>query len=146
MISDTHLQRSRRHRLWLTAAARRIRIIYYKTQETANINPFTAPACKISGLKDARTRLIANSIVSGSINTSTFNAMRFDEDLFTCQCEKRKQRGLSVSKFALIIGRFNDTVAVKGLTDRQRLESSGGSFGFQAERQFCPPQTVMIDS
>ena len=37
-------------------------------------------------------------------------------------------------------------MAVKGLTDRQRLESSGGSYRFQAERQFCPPQTVMIDS
>ena len=57
VISDTHQQRSRRHRLWLTAAARRSRIIYCNTQETANINPFTAPACKISGLKDARTRL-----------------------------------------------------------------------------------------
>ena len=42
------------------------------------INPFTDPACKISGLHDA------NSIFSGPI----FNAMRFDGNPLTCQYEK----------------------------------------------------------
>ena len=45
-----------------------------------NINPFTAPACKISGL--------ANSTFSGPI-TSIFNAMHFDENPFTCQGQKK---------------------------------------------------------
>ena len=45
------------------------------------INPFTAPACKISGLYDA------NSVFSGPV-TSIFNAMRFDGNPLTCQCEK----------------------------------------------------------
>ena len=40
------------------------------------INPFTAPAGNISGLKDARTRL------------QTGYAISFDENTFTCQCEK----------------------------------------------------------
>ena len=53
------------------------------------INPFTAPACKISGLKDARTRL-KNSIFSG-LRTNLlkkFSAMCFDENPFTSQCKK----------------------------------------------------------
>ena len=37
-----------------------------------NINPFTAPACKISGLKDARTRQ-QTLYFQESHNTSTFN-------------------------------------------------------------------------
>ena len=37
-----------------------------------------------------------------SYNTSTFNAMRFDENLFTCQCGREK-KGLRVSNFALFM-------------------------------------------
>ena len=48
------------------------------------INPFTA--CKISGLNDAWMRL-QTCIFSGPIK-SIFNAKRFDENSFTCQCEK----------------------------------------------------------
>ena len=55
-------------------------------------NPFTAPSCKLmSGLKDARSCLHANSRFSGPL-TSTFNAVRFDENPFTCQCEKETKR------------------------------------------------------
>ena len=51
------------------------------------VNPFTAPVCKMSGLKDHETVSPANSKFL-SCNTSTFNAMRLDEDPFTCQCKK----------------------------------------------------------
>ena len=51
------------------------------------VNPFTAPACTISGLNDARTRL-KKQYIFWSYNTYTFNAMRFDENPLTCQCEK----------------------------------------------------------
>ena len=49
------------------------------------INPFTAPACEIFGLKDARPRL-------RSYSTYTFSAKRFDEDPFTCQREKEDKK------------------------------------------------------
>ena len=50
-----------------------------------------------------------------SCNTSTFNAMCFDENPFTCQCEKEKKR-LKGFKFRTVIGRFqSDIMAVKGL-------------------------------
>ena len=63
------------------------------------INPFTAPACKISRLKDAWTCL-KNRTFSWSYHTSTFNAMRFDDNPFTHQYKKEK--GLRVSNFALL--------------------------------------------
>ena len=43
-----------------------------------------------------------NSISSGPLNTSTFNDMPFDENLFTCQCEKKtktKAEGFQISHF-----------------------------------------------
>ena len=65
------------------------------------INPFTAPACKISGLEDARTGL-QNSPFSGPI-ASALNAMRFGESPFTCQCEKedKKAEGFHIFQFRL---------------------------------------------
>ena len=56
-------------------------IVFWSSPESGLVNPFIAPACKISGLKDA------DSIFSGPI-TSAFDAMRFDENPFTCQREK----------------------------------------------------------
>ena len=47
-------------------------------------NPFTAPACNISGLKDARGRL-QTVYFPVLYKTSTFNAVRLDGDPFTCQ-------------------------------------------------------------
>ena len=98
---------------------------------THSFDPFTARVCKITRLKDARRRLqsvhcsqysqyIAVSTVSTlhggacsqyifrSGNLSTFNAMRLDENPFTCQCEKEKKR-FKGFKFRTIIGRFQLT-------------------------------------
>ena len=54
-------------------------------------NPFTAPSCKISGLKAAQTRLQTVGIF-WSYNTSTFNAMRFYENPGSVQCEKGNKK------------------------------------------------------
>ena len=51
-----------------------------------HINPFTAPACTISGLKDAQTYL--QTVYFLVLQQSTFNVILFDENAFTCQCEK----------------------------------------------------------
>jgi len=52
----------------------------------------------------------ANSIYSGPI-TSAFNAVRFDENPFTCHCKKggekrRKKEDLKVSNIALLLDVF----------------------------------------
>ena len=54
------------------------------------LNPFTAPACKMFGLNDARTRL--QTYFFRSYNTSTFSAMRFDKNPFTCQSETEDKK------------------------------------------------------
>ena len=51
----------------------------------------------------------ADSVFSGPI-TSFFNAMRFDEDPFTCHCEKEdRKKTLKGFKFCALIGRFQVT-------------------------------------
>ena len=67
-----------------------------------DVNPFTATACKISRLKNARKRL--QTIFSGPV-TSAFNVLRFRDYPSTCQCKKRKrtQKGLRVWNLALLL-------------------------------------------
>ena len=50
-----------------------------------------------------------------SYNATTFNAMHFDEDPFTCQCEKedKKAYGLQILHFYWSFS--SDLMAVKGL-------------------------------
>ena len=50
------------------------------------VNPFTAPACKISGLKD--TRRCLQTVNSGPVTHLPSMLCVIDEDPFTCQCEK----------------------------------------------------------
>ena len=49
------------------------------------------PACNMSGLKDARVRLLYR-VFSGPVTRLLLNAKRFDENLFTCQCEKDNRK------------------------------------------------------
>jgi len=49
-----------------------------------------------------------------SCNTSTFNAVHFDENPFTCQCEKEETRLKGFPNFALLLVVF-DIMAMKGL-------------------------------
>ena len=48
-------------------------------RNTTAINPFTAPACRISGLKIKRTNTPDESIFWGFCNKSNFNIVRFDK-------------------------------------------------------------------
>ena len=53
---------------------------------TTTLNPFTAPACTISGLKRC-TDALANSIFSGPVT-----CLRFDENPFKSQCDKEDKK------------------------------------------------------
>ena len=90
---------------------------YRRAQELhesqCGFNPFTASACKIFGLKDARMRL--QTVYFWSYNTSTSNATRFDENPFSCQCEKENKKGLSVSDLALLLVVFKSHHGTKGV-------------------------------
>ena len=57
-------------------------------------NPFTAPACKVSGLKDGGTCL-------QTVYFPIFNVVHFDENPFACQREKenKKAKGFRISHF-----------------------------------------------
>ena len=68
-------------------------------------NPFTDPACKISGLNDADVP--ANSIFSGPI-TSVFNGMHFDGEPCTCQC-KKEEKGAYGFQIWHLMGHFQMT-------------------------------------
>ena len=57
---------------------------------SSNINPFTAPACKISRQKSAHIHA-CKQYIWWSYNKSTFNTVQFHRNLFTCSCEGRKK-------------------------------------------------------
>ena len=58
---------------------------------SVSVNPFTAPAGKISGLKDGRIDAPANSTFSGLV-TSAFSAKRFDENPLSRHCENKDKK------------------------------------------------------
>ena len=62
------------------------------------LNAFTAPACKVSGLKSAYTYTPANK--------STFNTVQFDRNRFMCSYEGGTKKSLKDFKFGTFIGRF----------------------------------------
>ena len=47
-------------------------------------NPFTVPACTISGLKNAHTHIPAKQYILLFYNKSTFSTVRFVKNLFMC--------------------------------------------------------------
>ena len=62
-------------------------------------------------------------------NTSAFNATRFDEDPFACQCEK-ESKGLEGLKFRTFNGSFSgDIMAVTGLITVSLLLHRSWDFG-----------------
>ena len=75
---------------------------YCSMETSTNINPFTAPACKISGLSEGCTDKRLQTYIFRSYNTSTFNAMRFDENpsFRQCEIEDRKAEGFQISRFS----------------------------------------------
>ena len=91
------------------------------------LNPFAAPACNISGLKGARTRL-KNSMFSGPVTHLLSVLCRFDENPFTYQCETERNRkekreekkdeeknaGFHISHFISRFEVISDILVVKG--------------------------------
>ena len=78
-------------------------------------NPFTAPACKISGLKDARTPLLKKSIFSSPV-THLLSVLCVLIKILSHASAKKKKKGRRIWNFALLLIVFNDVMAVKGLT------------------------------
>ena len=67
------------------------------------VNPFTAAACDISGLKGAHIHACKQYIL-WSCNKSTFSTVHFDRNPFTCSYTGEKS--LNYFKFDSFIGRF----------------------------------------
>ena len=89
---------------------------------TRGLNPFTAPACKVSMLKSAHTP--ANRTFSISIsNKSTFNIVCFYRICYVLK--KRERKGLKISNFTLLSFIFN------WLCGSQRVDKWGGLWLFQ---------------
>ena len=65
------------------------------------INPFTVPACNISGLKDAVTRL--QTVYFPVLEHICFHWYAFLWKSFHVPLRKRRQKGLKVSDFALLL-------------------------------------------
>ena len=87
-------------------------------RERERINLFTAPACKISGLKDARIHL--QTVYFPVHFPSTFNAV-FWRKSFHVPVWKRRQKGLRVSNFALSMAVFKWHHGSEGVNEK-RLE------------------------
>ena len=99
-----------------------------------NVNPFTAPFCKFSGLKDRRKHL--QTVYFPVLYRIYFNAMHFDENPFTCQYERRRRRkkkekkkaeGFQISHYYWSC--LNDITAVKGLIQKLFFFWGGGGGG-----------------
>ena len=75
------------------------------------INPFTAPACKISGLKSARIHA-CKQCIWWSCYKSTFSTVHFDRSPVRCSCEGGKKAliKLMISSLAFLSVAFWVTV------------------------------------
>ena len=71
------------------------------------INPFIAPACKMSGLRNAGTCL--QTAYFQSYNASTFSAARVLIKIVSYATAKKKTKRLKGFKFRAVIGRFKVT-------------------------------------
>ena len=72
-----------------------------------------------------------------SCNTATFNAIRFDENAFTCQCEKKrkKRRCLRVSNFILLLVVFKIHHGSEGVKPYKQIRFSS----FDRRKLSCLP-------
>ena len=107
-----------------------------RTRPNCSVNPFTATACTISGLKSARTHA-SRQYIWWSYNKSTFNIEHFDRNPFHVLTWRGK-KSFNVFKFGTFMGRFPSdsaaSVAVKGLMycyiwNTFSLNQNGQSFG-----------------
>ena len=98
------------------------------------LNPFTAPACKLSGLKRARKHACKQHIW-WTYNNSTSSAVPFGRRPSMCSCEEGK-KSLNDLESRTSIGRFSSDVsastAVKGLNVLPPI--------LEAQTQHCPKE------
>ena len=66
------------------------------------INPVTAPACKLSGLKSAQKHTCKHGIW-WTCNNSTFNAVHFDRRPFTCSGEEGEKASMILNLALLLV-------------------------------------------
>ena len=108
------------------------------------LNPFTAPACKISGLKKHTTHVKED--IFRPYNKSTFNSIRFDEKPL------KKKGGKMASGFHIShvnLSFSSGIMAVKGLrptpsirSSRQRIACSRGRVRTHSEHRFPAPSSL----
>ena len=72
-----------------------------------NINPFTAPACKISGLKNANTHACEQYIFMGPV-TNPLSVMCILID-FPSRAHAKGEKALVISSLALLLDDFRGT-------------------------------------
>ena len=84
--------------LWLKAVGRNLSCRLF---HLSKVNPFTASACKISGLKGTYIHACKQSIW-WYYNKSTFNTVHFDRNPFMCSSEGGK-KALIISNLALLL-------------------------------------------
>ena len=83
---------------------------FYSSEAWTSFNPFTAPACKISGLKSAHIHT-SRHYIWWSCNKSAFSTVHFGRNPFK-SFEQRAQKSLNGFKFGTFIGCFpSDGVA-----------------------------------
>ena len=80
----------------------------FKSAKFEALNPFTAPACKISGLKSAHMHA-RKQYLWWSYNKFAFNTVHFDRSPFRCSLDGGK-KSLNDFEFGTFTGRFpNDS-------------------------------------
>ena len=104
------------------------------------INPFTAPACKIFGLKDARTRL--QTVYFQSI-THLFSLLWIlMKIVFACQCKKHTQKNKKAEgfqNFALLLFVFKWHHGSEGVKKKEKKSHQRDSLGLVTSSLSPPP-------
>ena len=77
------------------------------------VNPITAQPVQFPGWK--AHGCACKQCIFGSCKTSTFNAMDFDEYLFTCRCEKEDKMAQGFQILRCYWSFSSDNMALKGL-------------------------------
>ena len=96
-----HMINTKKHRLTVQTVFFFLSFFFFAFEKYKCINPFTAPARKLSRLKDAHTHL--KIVYFPVLGISTFNAMRFDENFRMQVQKKKKTRRLKVLNLALLL-------------------------------------------
>ena len=116
------------------------------TRFHVSINPFTAPACKMFGLKDARTR--QQTVYFQSCNTSTFNdiIMPFNENPFTCSAKKKTKRVSVFAVLLLVFKRHHGSEEVKRALPLSKAGTATSIIFVARKYIFCRDKGVLVET